>query len=147
VVSADLERAFDELESLYRALEAEIRERECRACGRCCRFDQAGHRLFATRLEALYLVARCGAPPRPSTAGRCGYQVEDHCTAREGRVLGCRVYFCARAGGAASQTGERYLKAAKRIAQRHGIPVDYRDIGAHLADLCEGKAAQTRCRE
>src|SRR5436853_3547584 len=66
----------------------------CVASGRCCRFKEYGHTLFISNLEAEVLLH--DAPPyqAPVTADYCPFQVENLCTAREPRPLGCRVYYC-----------------------------------------------------
>jgi hypothetical protein len=61
--------------------------------------------LFASDLELAYLEATCGRPPGQGVAPgsvlapwRCPYQAGGEggtaCTARTGRTLGCRTYFC-----------------------------------------------------
>ena len=111
----------------------------CRACGECCRFGPDRPVLFASALELGVLVASAGPPPaeRPVLPGgpdapwRCPYQVAKTsgdstgregpgCTARAGRPLGCRTYFCdpdARARGEevhAEAIGEIREIAARR---------------------------------
>ena len=114
----------------------------CRACGECCRFGPDRPVLFASALELGVLVASAGppAPERPVTPGvapakrgfalaepggpdapwRCPYQEGPVCTARAGRPLGCRTYFCdppARARGEevhAEAMGEIREIAARR---------------------------------
>ena len=66
----------------------------CDASGRCCRFTVYGHTLFLSHFEAEILLDT--APPfaRPVTRDGCPFQVNNLCTARGERPLGCRVYFC-----------------------------------------------------
>jgi len=74
----------------------------CRACGECCRFGPDRPVLFASALELGVLVESAGPPAaeRPVPPGgpdapwRCPYQDGPVCTARSGRPLGCRTYFC-----------------------------------------------------
>jgi hypothetical protein len=75
----------------------------CLASGRCCRFEEFGHRLYATGLEAARCVRLCNAEGRPIDAlavdaavqrGNCPWQEGRLCLARHGRPVGCRVYFC-----------------------------------------------------
>lgn len=58
--AAGLGPAGDELERTYAEAAAAIAARgpACWASGRCCNFDQAGHRLYVTGLEAAYCVVR-----------------------------------------------------------------------------------------
>src|SRR6516165_9724847 len=66
----------------------------CLASGRCCRFKEYGHVLFLSNLEAEVLLE--SAPPyeRPVSADFCPFQMDNLCTARQPRPLGCRIYYC-----------------------------------------------------
>jgi hypothetical protein len=98
----------------------------CEASGRCCRFKEYGHTLFISNLEAEVLLE--AAPPysQPVSGDGCPFQVNNLCTAREPRPLGCRVYFCDPAytetGSAISET---YLRKLKELAERHGTGWQY----------------------
>ena len=85
-----------------------------------------------TRLEALYLVEKCGAPAREFGEDDCGYQEGSACAAREGRALGCRTFFCTGAGGGATGVHEDALAEISRISERHGVPREYRPLGEHI---------------
>src|SRR5207244_7581346 len=82
--------------SIYAAADAAVAAAgpRCDASGRCCRFAEYGHTLFLSHLEADVLLA--AAPPfaGPVTPDSCPFQVDNLCTARGPRPLGCRVYFC-----------------------------------------------------
>lgn len=91
---------------LYAALDDELSAlgAHCSGCGRCCRFDEADHVLYASTLERKYLaalaadavIADSDADPELLARGlRCPFQAGGRCLAREGRVLGCRLYHCA----------------------------------------------------
>ena len=90
----------------------------CDSSGRCCRFKEYGHTLFISQLEADVLLE--SAPPysQPVTADFCPFQVDNLCTAREPRPLGCRVYFCdptyQETGNAITET---HLNKLKRLAE------------------------------
>ena len=66
----------------------------CRACGGCCDFARAGHRLYATTGEIALLIARSPQPAGEVLPLHCAYQIGGACTARSGRPLGCRMFFC-----------------------------------------------------
>ena len=53
----------DALEHVYAAAMRAIAERQpkCEASGRCCRFEQYGHRLYVTGLEAAYTMMKLDA--------------------------------------------------------------------------------------
>lgn len=96
----------------------------CVASGRCCRFEEYGHRLYVTAAEMVFFseiengklemkkgegmekgelrMEKDGEGRRVSlrqffgaeSPRGCPFQVEGLCTAREARPLGCRLYFC-----------------------------------------------------
>ena len=101
----------------------------CDASGRCCRFTEYGHTLFLSHFEAELLLE--GAPPydAPVTRDGCPFQVNNLCTARDARPIGCRVYFC---DPSYQETGNRITEEAvaalKALADAH-------DAGWHYAPL------------
>ena len=58
-------RFLDELAEILRRAEASLADGEptCEACGRCCRFEQFGHRLYVSTGE---LALLCLSPPNVS---------------------------------------------------------------------------------
>jgi Fe-S-cluster containining protein len=115
--------AFRRLAALYAELDellAAVRP-VCIARGVCCRFEDAGHELYASALEADYAVHHHPTAPPPEAAGRCPYHVAGRCTARAGRPLGCRTYFCDKPFEDALQaTHERLLAEVRRIEAETG---------------------------
>jgi hypothetical protein len=121
------EAALGELAALYAELERELAQHapRCELSGRCCDFERFGHQLFATSLEVSYL-RRSGPEPREPDAALCPYWVERRCTAREGRPLGCRVFFCdERYQQVMHEVAERYHGRVRRIIERAGLPYRY----------------------
>ena len=61
-----------ELERVYAAAGAAIAARgpACWASGRCCNFDEAGHRLYVTGIEAIYCLVRAVSSPWGKATGR-----------------------------------------------------------------------------
>lgn len=134
--------------SLYRRVDADIDGRQgvCIASGRCCRFEEYGHRLYVTQAELIYFYASClrpdlksvespleahsGALPHPSGfplplyngdgefAPGCPWQVQGICTARSARPLGCRVYFCD--AGSRGWQGPVYEYWHQQLTELHG---------------------------
>lgn len=130
------ERAFAALEALYAELDAEVASHapRCELSGRCCRFEEADHVLYATALETDYAVRRHPEAHPPEAEGRCPYHVRGLCTAREGRPLGCRTYFCdERTEDALLDVHERYLGRVRAIEREHGYPAAYAPFPAQLA--------------
>lgn len=101
----------------------------CLRSGRCCRFPDAGHRLYLTRLEFDEMVAHGG---RPSGAtGACPWLEDGLCGIREGRALACRTYFCSDEAAAAEVT-ERWHREVRGLHARHGLEYVYRPLEEHL---------------
>jgi len=65
----------------------------CQSSGRCCRFAEFDHTLYLSEIEAEVLLQTAPEYSEVTPAG-CPFQVNNLCTAREERPLGCRVYFC-----------------------------------------------------
>ena len=95
--------------------------------------------LFVSNLEANVLLA--AAPPfqQPVSGDFCPFQVDNLCTAREPRPLGCRVYFCDPAyqdtGNAISET---FLRRLKALAEEHAIGWRYAPLH-HFLNEAEGR--------
>ncbi|MGQ0613402.1 MAG: hypothetical protein ACT4PV_06675, partial [Planctomycetaceae bacterium] len=82
------------LREIYARAEAEVATRPelvCERSGRCCRFREAGHELWLTRVEYDEMVAR-GGPPAPGDGSVCPWLRDGLCSNREGRALACRTY-------------------------------------------------------
>ncbi|MGN6369767.1 MAG: hypothetical protein ACTHN5_16025 [Phycisphaerae bacterium] len=126
----------------------------CRASGRCCKFEAYGHRLYVTGVELMYFAAREGrASPvalsekksvsLPQFFGAekiegCPYQVGGLCTAREGRPLGCRIYFCdENAQGWQNEVYEKYHAKLRGVHEKFGVPYRYVEWRAGLRELME----------
>ncbi|MEZ5978154.1 MAG: YkgJ family cysteine cluster protein [Planctomycetota bacterium] len=128
VDDAARERAFARLAELHRRVENAVANSRavCLARGVCCRFEEAGHRLYATGLEADYAAHLAPDAPPPEAEGRCPYHVAGRCTAREGRPLGCRTYFCdAGPGEALEALHETFLAEVRKIERDCGIEPTY----------------------
>src|SRR5690348_9608071 len=83
-VYTDVQRAIDS------------RRPVCAMSGRCCRFEEYGHRLFVTTMEMAAFVASLGstdAMKRWDGTG-CPFQVNRLCSVHTIRPFGCRMFFC-----------------------------------------------------
>lgn len=126
--------------AIYRDVEAEIAAANpaCRLSGECCHFEKYGHRLYASRAEAQYFALHHDPPAPGFEHDRCPYLAGNRCTAREGRPLGCRVFFCDPAWkGKGEELTERMLGRLRRLSDRLGIPWDYKPFLRHLDDVGE----------
>jgi hypothetical protein len=117
-----------EMAALYAAVDRDVAAAGpvCEASGRCCRFKEYGHVLYLSSLEAEVLLASAPAYSKPVSPDFCPFQVDNLCTAREPRPLGCRVYFCdPDYQETGNQITEKYLHQLKNLALEHGINWQY----------------------
>lgn len=128
------EHAFDELKSLYDRVDEAVATMSpaCRKDGECCRFSSSGLELFASSLEIHYLLHRAGIPDRPPLEGVCSYLEENSCSARGGRTLGCRLYFCL-ADGEEGPMGlyEKFHSMIRDLHERYDVKYVYRKMSDH----------------
>lgn len=143
--------ARPEVESAIAAVHESIAEAvrdvrpHCLASGKCCRFDEYGHRLYATGLEAARCLRICAEEGRPIDAaaidaavrqGTCPWQEGRLCLARDGRPVGCRVYFCdPRAATMVPELAEAAHTRIKAIHEDFGVPYAYGEWRAMLASV------------
>ena len=114
------------LAELYADLDRELAalKPRCELSGRCCNFKESGLTLFATDLEIEWLRRR--TPPPSDVGGAandpdlCPWWKGGLCHARDGRPLGCRVYFC---DPTYQETGNRITEESvavlKQLADAH----------------------------
>lgn len=128
-----------------------LRKPVCLASGRCCHFDEFGHRLYVTTLELAVFVDQLtqlrdqlqpDCPGTTETAQRqkslqlpmidasagsgCRFQVNGLCSVHAIRPFGCRMFYC----DPTAQTWqmEQYEHFHTRIKQEHerlGVPYLY----------------------
>jgi hypothetical protein len=130
-------KAHDELRALYSDLDAEVAQLGpiCELSGRCCRFKDYGHTLLVSTAEVQLLLEGAPKPGRPLDRGEtCPWQdARGHCTARDCRPLGCRVYYCDPSYERnAHDLSERYITRLKVLADQHGLPWNYAPLHRHL---------------
>jgi hypothetical protein len=105
----------------------------CDASGRCCRFAEYGHDLFLSHFESELLLETAPPYARPVTRDGCPFQVDNLCTARAERPLGCRIYFCDPAyQGTASRITEDALAELKQLADEFGTGWRYAPLHVFL---------------
>ena len=151
-LSTSNRRDIDALVELWDEVNARVKQMGsvCAASGRCCRFDEFGHRLYFSTIEADLLFQ---VPPlsgneaeqeaEPGTT-RCPYQQGRHCTARERRPLGCRVFFCDPASeDQQAALTEEFLGRLKQLHQDQGRPWRYASL-AHWVKEHTPSVARSR---
>lgn len=128
--------AFAALEELYAQLDAVVARSQsvCILRGRCCHFEEAGHRLYASALEADYAAANEPEAPSPEAPGRCPYHVNGLCTARDARPMGCRTYFCdTRTEAALLEVAEHFRARLRELEREYNYPAVYADFPTLMA--------------
>jgi hypothetical protein len=137
-VSKPLEDCWqEELSAVYEQLDSEVARRGpvCQMSGRCCRFQEYGHTLFVSTVEVRYLLGAAPPPQGPLDHGAtCPWQdSRGHCTAREARPLGCRVYYCDPSYQEdAHGLSEQFVLRLKDLTTKHGLPWNYAPLHRHL---------------
>ena len=134
---------------LYLDLEQQIERRRplCVASGRCCRFEEFGHRLYTTTLELAafaYEFRQTSVSPQLSQVIElwdqtgCPFQVGKLCGVHAIRPFGCRIFFC---DATADQwQREQYQAFHARLRTLHdtlGVPYHYLEWRSALAALPE----------
>jgi len=130
--------ALAELEAIWADLDAEMPKYKfvCQASGDCCDFDAFGHRLYVTTIEAEWFFRHSPSRRMNANPAHCPAWGPDRlCKAREGRMLGCRTFYCGTNRNAdPNEIYERYHRRIKDVHDRHGIPFRYADIVAWSAE-------------
>ena len=110
----------------------------CEASGRCCHFKKFGHQLWLTNLELALLVECHGARP-PRSHGAFPYLTDDDkCSARDGRALGCRVFYCNIPSDPLQDVQNDGLSELRALAAEHGVELVYDEFLASLDQLTQG---------
>lgn len=132
----------DAVARIYRDLQQEIDARKpiCNASGRCCRFEEFGHRLYVTTIELAAFVhelpGRAGPSPGrteparpgdgPALPKNCPYQLDGLCSVHAIRPFGCRVFFCdATSTGWQNERYESLHARLKRLHEELSVPYFY----------------------
>ena len=147
--------------AVYDDVAREIDERRpaCVMSGRCCRFEEYGHRLYVTTLELASFLAGLnrGGPGRawdrpngatslsarilqpsssPWDGSGCPFQVAKLCGVHAIRPFGCRMYFCdATSTEWQNDAYERFHARLKRLHERLDVPYFYVEWRAALRAL------------
>lgn len=123
------------VEKVYAAVDAAVAAAgpRCDSSGRCCRFEEYGHTLFLSQFEAEILLETALPYEKPVTRAGCPFQVDNLCTARNERPLGCRIYFCDPAyQNRQNEITEEAIAALKRIADDYGTGWRYAPLHVFL---------------
>jgi Fe-S-cluster containining protein len=135
------------VQAVYTDLQQQIDLRHplCQLSGRCCHFEEWGHRLYVTTMELASFVAgleRATEPTRMEVLadisdGRgCPFQAGKLCGVHAIRPFGCRIYFCDATAQEWQQ--EQYAHFHARLRRLHdelAVPYFYLEWRQALAGL------------
>ena len=98
--------------------EIDLRRPKCIISGRCCRFEEFGHRLYVTTLELATFLHDLKESPDPNWTGQgCPFQKNKLCSVHQIRPFGCRLFFCDSTSTDWQQ--EQYKDFHTRLRQLH----------------------------
>jgi len=131
--------------ALFAEVDALVTSRgpRCELSGRCCDFPRSGHQLWASELEVDFAVDARGGEVPAAPSGQCAWYVDGTCRNREGRPLGCRLYFCDPSWTPEMpEHYERFHAALKDLHERTGRPYAYRPFTQAIAALRSPEAPE-----
>ena len=123
---------------VYAELQQEIdtRRPRCDASGRCCRFEEFGHRLYVTTVELAAFVHDLTVRPARWDHTGCPFQVNGLCGVHPIRPFGCRIFFCDATSDHWQQTHyERFHGELKRLHEELQVPYRYVEWRQALKEL------------
>lgn len=133
------------IDAIHEEIEATIvlHRPRCDSSGRCCRFEEYGHRLYVTGLESALVIRRAVgdaayAPEQhslrdpaqddadPRIGPGCPFQIRALCGIHADRPAACRVYFCdTRWTSNMSVVAERAVGAIRRLHEELDVSYCY----------------------
>lgn len=137
--AADRPEVSERVAEMYIQLQDRIDQRRpvCEMSGRCCRFEEYGHRLYVTTIELAAFVRQLRRPIPISTSG-CPFQAGKLCTVHTIRPFGCRVFFCDPTSQSWQQEQYEHFHARmKSLHEEFGVPYSYIEWRAALEAMGE----------
>jgi Fe-S-cluster containining protein len=115
---------------VYGRVTAEIDRRRpvCVVSGRCCRFEEYGHRLYLTTMELATFLHDLGAArlPKQLPPAGCPFQAGKLCTIHAIRPFGCRMFFCDSTSAEWQNAAyERFHTVFKSLHEQLDVPYAY----------------------
>jgi Fe-S-cluster containining protein len=151
IARAMLPEVQQAVEKLHEEAAAAIQQigPRCEMSGRCCHFEEYGHRLFVTTAELAAFAMRLRELPdrdalsqRPDGGG-CRFQLNGICAVHQIRPLGCRLFFCdPTTEPRLQQVYEQFHAAIRSMHDRLGIPYRYVEWREGLVTACSSGASR-----
>ena len=116
------------LTAIYRQLENELAQLNpgCNGCGTCCSFGDFDHVLYASGIEIDFIVRHAHVPDFTVSDNICPFLKDNHCSIREFRTLGCRVFYCnPHYQEVSHEVYEKHYRMIKELYNKHAIPWKY----------------------
>ncbi len=145
IVAAKRPELVKQLTRLYKQIDRCVSAYpdECLTCGRCCRFEEYGHRLYITGLELAWFSQRYGSystgRPGPLITGGtrpergvCPLLQGVACTVHAIRPMGCRLFNCRVYADRQSVDHEMFLRRIRRLHDKEDLPYVYMNWSAAL---------------
>jgi len=134
-VRCAVQQIYDELQQAI-----DVRKPLCNTSGRCCRFEEFGHRLYVTTIElAKFVYDLQVGSAKPQAAGDengCRFQISGLCGVHAIRPFGCRIFFCdATATQWQQDQYEQFHARLKHLHEMLYVPYFYVEWRSALAML------------
>lgn len=128
------------LQDIYEELNSDLglQNVNCDACGKCCDFHAFDHVLYASRIEINYILENINTPlPKFQDNKTCPFMIDRHCTVREFRTLGCRVFFCDTEykKDLTQDIYNKYYRKIQELSIKHNLNWEYKPLNDYLS-LC-----------
>ena len=129
---------IDRVRGIYRQIDEALRNSPglaggCRTCGKCCRFESYGHRLYITPPEVKYLAHHIGPENiKPMTNGCCPYNADGKCTVYDYRFASCRIFCCTGDKDFQSRLTESTLAELKQLCIEFELAYSYMQLSEAL---------------
>lgn len=130
-------RVTETLSTIFKEADDVVRQERplCIASGRCCRFEEHGHRLYVTGLETAWFLKMLEEQgdrtvdresiASAKTGGTCPFLEDGLCSVHTIRPFGCRSYFCDPRAEWQSDVHEQWHARVRELHEELDLPYSY----------------------
>lgn len=127
----------EKVAEIYSWLDSQIQQNnlvvQCKACGRCCDFENFGHLLFITTPELIFLKENLNSQKiKTMPTAVCPYNEKGRCTIYPFRFASCRIFFCNGDKDFQNRLSESVISRFKSLCTEFDIPYIYSDLKTAL---------------